>query len=49
MEMVDKLLDSLSPPIKLFIGAMLGIQALAFGAWIFMMLRESRKSKEKQS
>jgi hypothetical protein len=47
---IAQLYDSLSAPMKLFIGAMLGMQALAFGAWILMMLREGKNNeKEKQS
>jgi len=50
MEEITKLFDSLSPTVKLCIGAMLGIHALAFAAWIFMMVRErSNAEKEKQN
>jgi hypothetical protein len=46
-----KIIDPLPYSIKLFIGAMLGIQALAILVWMIMMGNEiSRKeSKEKQS
>lgn len=47
---ISKLYESLSTPMTLFIGAMLGMQALAFGAWMVMMLREGKNNeKEKQS
>ena len=46
---ITKLLDSLSPSIKVFIGVMLGVQALAFAAWIVMMFREGSREKEKQN
>jgi hypothetical protein len=47
---IAKLYDLLSTPMKLFIGAMLGMQALAFVAWIVMMSREGKNNeKEKQS
>ena len=50
MVSIDKLYDSLSTPMVFFIGAMLGMQALAFGAWMVMMLREGKNNeKEKQS
>jgi hypothetical protein len=50
MAEIAKLYDSLSAPMKLFIGFMLGMQALAFGAWMVMVLREGKDNeKEKQS
>ena len=48
MDQIAKLIDSLSPPIKFFIGAMLGMQALAFTAWIVMVMREGSSSEEKK-
>ena len=50
MEEITKLLDSLPRSIKIFIGGMLGMQALAFSAWFVLMMRErSDGEKEKQS
>lgn len=51
MEEITKLIDSLPSPVKIFVGAMLGMQVLAFTAWIVMMLREgsNKEDKEKQS
>ena len=50
MEQIIKVISELPPTIKIFIGVMLGIQTLAFSAWIVMMMREgSNDKKEKQS
>jgi hypothetical protein len=50
MGAIDNLYDSLSTPMGVFIGAMLGVHALAFGAWMVMVLREGKNNeKEKQS
>ena len=48
MVSIDKLYDSLSTPMVFFIGAMLGMQALAFGAWMVMMLREGKNNKMRE-
>jgi hypothetical protein len=50
MEAIIKAIDALPRSIKIFVGAMMGLQALAIGSWLIMMLRESRSNeKEKQS
>lgn len=47
MEEITKLMDTLPTAIKIFVGAMIGMQALAFAGWIVMSVRESNKEKEK--
>ena len=50
MEAIIKAIDSLPRSVKIFVGAMMGLQALAIGSWLIMMLREGRSNeKEKQS
>jgi len=50
MEEITQLISSLPTSIKYLIGVMLGMQILAFSAWMIMMLRESKNSnKEKLS
>ena len=41
--------EKLPPSVKAIVGAMISLQLLGFGAWIFMMVREGRIKKEKQS
>jgi hypothetical protein len=50
MEAIIKAIESLPRSVKIFVGAMMGLQALAIGSWLIMMFRESRSNKkEKQS
>jgi hypothetical protein len=50
MEAITKAIDALPRSIKIFVGVMMGLQALAICSWLIMTIRESRSSKkEKQS
>ena len=49
-EGISKLIDSLPLAATVFLGAMIGLQAMAFIAWMVMMRNEiSNKEKETQS
>jgi hypothetical protein len=50
-EALSKIIDPLPHGIKIFLGGMLAIQALAIFSWLVMMVREinNKDSKEKQS
>lgn len=52
MEIITKLFDSLPYTVKIFLGAMIGMQVLAILGWLILMRNEistSEKAKEKQS
>ena len=51
MPEITKLLDALPQTVKLFLGAMVGMQVLAILAWLVMMGKEisNKDVKEKES
>ena len=51
MAEINEVIASLPRPVKIFIGGILAMQALAFVTWMVMMMREgsTKKDKDKQS